>query len=80
MFHAKGKCFIQLDNYKNGCILECKFKNDNFDPFLIRTDKTHPNSLRTIERTLFNISENIQIEDFISIEVSKKQESNDSTE
>ena len=72
--HAKteqGKEFIekskQLDNYKNECIVECTFDKNNFSPILVRTDKTHPNSLRTIERTLFNISENIQIEDFISI-------------
>jgi len=82
----QGKEFIekskQLDNYKNDCIVECTFDKDknNFCPILVRTDKTHPNSLRTIERTLFNISENIQIEDFMSIEVSKKQESNVSIE
>lgn len=69
-----GKKFIekakQLDNYKNECIVECTFdKNENnFTPILVRTDKTHPNSLRTIERTLFNINENIQIDDFMNIE------------
>lgn len=80
----QGKEFIekskQLDNYKNECIVECTFDKDNFSPILVRTDKTHPNSLRTIERTLFNISENIQIEDFLNIDVSKKQESNNSVE
>ena len=87
--HAKteqGKEFIdkskQLNNYKNECIVECTFDKDknNFSPFLVRTDKTHPNSLRTIERTLFNMSENIQISDFMSIEINKKIECNDSTE
>lgn len=69
----QGKNFIEklksLDNYKNECITECYFDKDkqNFTPFLIRTDKTHPNSLRTIERTLFNIKEDIKIEDFIHI-------------
>jgi len=80
--HSKieeGKEFIgklkQLNNYKNECIVECTFdkEKNNFIPILVRTDKTHPNSLRTIERTLFNISENIQIEDFMNIEVSKNQ-------
>lgn len=71
----QGKEFIEkskhLDNYKNECIVECDFdKNkNNFNPIMVRTDKTHPNSLRTIERTLFNISENIQIKDFMNIEV-----------
>lgn len=87
--HAKteqGKQFIekskQLDNYKNECIVECIFyKNkNNFSPILVRTDKTHPNSLRTIERTLFNISENIQILDFMSIELNQKSETNIFTE
>lgn len=65
-----GKIFIdkakQLENYENNCIIECNFNEEkqNFVPVLIRTDKTHPNSLRTIERTLFNISENIKIDDF----------------
>ena len=82
----QGKEFIekskQLDNYKNECIVECTFdkKNNNFSPILVRTDKTHPNSLRTIERTLYNISENIQIQDFMSIELDKKSETNVSTE
>ena len=75
----QGKEFIEksnkLDNYKNECIVECTFDKDknNFNPIMVRTDKTHPNSLRTIERTLFNISENIQIEDFMNIEVNKNQ-------
>lgn len=82
----KGKEFIekskQLDYYNNECIVECTFDKDknNFSPILVRTDKTHPNSLRTIERTLFNISENIQIQDFMSIELDKKPEKNVSTE
>ena len=68
-----GKLFIEktknLVDYKNECIVECSFNKEknNFVPFLIRTDKTHPNSLRTIERTLFNINENITINDFMKI-------------
>ena len=56
--------------YYRMCIFD-KDKN-NFIPILVRTDKTHPNSLRTIERTLFNISENIKIQDFMSIELTEK--------
>ena len=68
-----GKEFIlktkELNEYKDGCIVECNFNKDknNFVPILIRTDKTHPNSLRTVERTLFNITENIQLQDFKDI-------------
>jgi len=66
-----GKIFIDktkaFEHYKNECILECTFENNNFVPLLIRTDKTHPNSLRTIERTLFNINENIIIDDLKQI-------------
>jgi len=70
-----GQAFItrtkSLTNYKNECIVECTFNKEkqNFDPILIRTDKTHPNSKRTIERTLFNINENINIDDFKQIKV-----------
>lgn len=77
-----GDNFINLSknlkNYKNECIIECYFNKDknNFIPFLVRTDKTHPNSLRTIERTLFNITENIQAVDFKEIleKLNKEQE------
>jgi len=68
-----GKDFIdkyhQLDNKKNECILECLFvkENQNFLPILVRTDKNYPNSLRTIERTLFNAEENIQLSEFTNI-------------
>jgi hypothetical protein len=71
----EGNEFIQntknLDNYKNECILECNFDKsiNNFKPLLIRTDKTHPNSLRTIERTLFNINENITLNDYKNIKL-----------
>ena len=69
----QGKVFItktkEFADYKNECIVECTFNKEqqNFEPILIRTDKTHPNSLRTIERTLFNINENINIEDIQNI-------------
>lgn len=74
-----GKDFIlktkKLNNYKNDCIVECNFNKDksNFYPILIRTDKTHPNSLRTVERTLFNITENIQLQDFKNIKQLDKE-------
>ena len=75
-----GQKFIEntktLEGYKNECIVECTFNNEtsNFEPILIRTDKTHPNSMRTIERTLFNINENIKIIDFMGIQPENKSE------
>ena len=68
-----GKEFIDkyhtLHNKQDGCILECLFvKNfQNFSPILVRTDKSYPNSLRTIERTLFNAEEDIQFSEFTNI-------------
>lgn len=68
-----GKDFVdkyhQLDNKKNDCILECLFvkETQNFSPILVRTDKNYPNSLRTIERTLFNAEENIHLSEFTNI-------------
>lgn len=62
-----GKTFIdslkKLYNYKNRSIVRCSFSKV-FIPQLIMDDKSHPNSLRTIERILFNIHENIMIEEF----------------
>lgn len=67
----EGKHFIdeskKLNEYKNECILECSFADNTFTPILVRTDKTHSNSLRTVERTLFNINENIQVDDFYGV-------------
>jgi hypothetical protein len=58
--------FYTLKNVKNECILECLYNKNlqNFTPLLVRTDKNYPNSLRTVERTLFNAQEDIQIEEF----------------
>jgi hypothetical protein len=53
----------KLDNYKSGCIVRCLFSKV-FIPVEIITTKTHPNSLRTVERILFNIHENIMFEEF----------------
>ena len=69
----QGKEFIDktkiLPEYKNECILECSFNNNNFTPLMIRTDKTHCNSLRTVERTLFNINEGITVNDLFNNDI-----------
>lgn len=69
----EGKEFIdqfnKLEHKCNDCILECLFNktSQNFTPVLIRTDKNYPNSLRTVERTLFNAEENITLDEFENI-------------
>jgi mRNA capping enzyme, catalytic domain/mRNA capping enzyme, C-terminal domain len=47
--------------YKSGDIVECSYNKsiDSFDPILVRSDKSHPNNLNTIEKTLLNIREAI---------------------
>lgn len=56
---------LNVEN-KTECIIECLYspENKNFTPVMIREDKSHPNSLSTVERTIFNSQENITIEDF----------------
>jgi hypothetical protein len=51
------------------CIVECQYMCDEYPrwwkPIGLRTDKTHPNNRRTFYRTLVNIKENIQMDEFI---------------
>jgi hypothetical protein len=51
------------------CIVECQYMCDEeprwWKPIGLRTDKTHPNNRRTFYRTLVNIKEDIQIQEFI---------------
>jgi hypothetical protein len=51
----------------NNCIVECEYIDDNYIPVKIRLDKTHPNSLFTVRKTLCNIKENITIEELIEL-------------
>ena len=56
---------------KEDNILECQYMIDDATPWWkpvgIRTDKHHPNNRRTFYRTLVNIREDIQIEEFIKL-------------
>jgi hypothetical protein len=70
----EGKIFIEKfyslnPNMEETCILECLFvkEKQNFTPLLIRTDKNYPNSLRTVERTLYNADENVILDEFIEL-------------
>jgi len=50
------------------CIVECQYMVDTFPlwwkPLKIRTDKNYPNNRRTFYRTMVNVQENIQWEEF----------------
>lgn len=41
-------------------IYECDFDGESWNPIKMRTDKSHPNNMRTYDRTLINIRENIK--------------------
>jgi len=48
-------------------IVECSYNSTtkSYMPILIRTDKTYPNSINTIKKTLLNIEENLGINDIL---------------
>lgn len=64
--HSDVNTWLVEDN-----IIECRYMIDDripwWMPIGIRTDKHHPNNRRTFYRTLVNIRENIQIEEFNKI-------------
>ena len=56
---------------KEDNIIECQYMSEDntpwWKPIGIRTDKHHPNNRRTFYRTLVNIREDIQVEEFIKL-------------
>ncbi len=46
-------------------IVECVLENKEYMPIKLRNDKNRPNSIRTIEKTLLNIEENITLEELL---------------
>ena len=50
-----------------GTIVECGYGDQGWFPVKLRTDKTYPNNRRTFSRTLVNIREDIQLNEFLSI-------------
>ena len=63
--------FNQLVKYKDlesyeGKIVECSYGNTGWQLEKVREDKTYPNNLRTFERTLVNIKEDIQPSEFFA--------------
>lgn len=55
--------------FTNGSIVECGYNDvtECYEPIMIRADKSHPNSIYTVEKTLLNVEENITISDLIKI-------------
>lgn len=51
-------------------IVECEIVDGDYIPIKTRPDKTRPNSVRTVQRTLQNIEENITVVELL--EISKK--------
>jgi hypothetical protein len=48
------------------CIVECRYVGPSeWTPVLIREDKAHPNNYLTYTKTMYNIDENIQMEEFM---------------
>lgn len=68
----KGKPVYELDTsanepwFKSGMVVECAYdaSRDAWIPQFERTDKNFPNNRRTYYRTLVNIKENLQLQDF----------------
>jgi hypothetical protein len=62
----EGNEWLKEDN-----IVECQYMADDkipwWKPVGIRTDKHHPNNRRTFYRTLVNIREDIQVEEYINM-------------
>ncbi len=58
-----------LQGFENNCVVECNYdlENETFHPEKVRGDKTHPNGLRTVEKTMLNIVENITMDDLIAL-------------
>ena len=48
---------------KDGEVLECKYYKECYIPLKARPDKSRPNSLRTIQKTIIGIQENITLRD-----------------
>ena len=53
----------EIQGAPEGKILECVYRLGNWTPIITRTDKSHPNNLRTFDRTKVNISENITLDE-----------------
>lgn len=58
-----------IKEFKNGSIVECDYNEvtECYEPLFVRTGKTHPNGIYTVDKTHLNIRENITIEELIKL-------------
>jgi len=72
---SNGRTFAEVYNKivpdpksSDPVIIECSYNSNtqSYIPILIRTDKTYPNSINTIRKTLLNIEEDLQINDILN--------------
>lgn len=61
--------FNVFDDSDQRYLVECEYKESEWVPFKVRTDKSHPNNLLTLERTMVNIQENITFNDLKNITI-----------
>jgi hypothetical protein len=72
LYLSKGKSLYEVSDTlthppmkKVPCIVECRYAGPHkWTPVLVREDKSHPNNYLTYTKTLYNIQENIQLEEF----------------
>lgn len=55
--------------FKDGTIIECEYGELGWTPVKERPDKTYPNNRRTFDRTIVNLREDIQLEEFYALQV-----------
>jgi hypothetical protein len=70
----EGSIFKELllkncPEYKSNSIVECSYDSgkESFNPLKLRSDKSNPNSLYTVEKTLLNIEENITLDEMCKL-------------
>lgn len=66
-----GNKLSNLDSpkFESGMVVECEYnkKTQCFDPLFVRTDKTHPNGIYTVEKTLLNVQEDITLDELVNL-------------
>jgi len=64
----EAELHLSIRPYKSGTILECEYGKFGWMPVKERPDKTYPNNRRTFDRTIVNLRENIQLEEFYNLD------------
>lgn len=66
-YKYKGNVYRTSEpSFKNGMIIECKWKNDTFVPIRIRKDRISPNSLNTANHIMKSIKSYINLDDILN--------------